>query len=50
MLNSIQQQGGSGKNYNNSIYTHQNLVRQKRTKNKQIKPQHTKFSDLNELK
>ena len=32
------------------MYTHKNLMEPKRTKNRQMIPQHTKISDLDELK
>ena len=32
------------------MYTHQNLMRIKRTKNRQKMPQHIKISDLDKLK
>ena len=50
VLNSTQQQGSLESNFNNSLYTHQNLVGLKRTKNRQTMPHYIQIQDLNELR
>ena len=49
VLNSAPQQGCHKSNINNSIYTYQNLVGLKRTKNRQTILQHIKNLDLDKL-
>ena len=47
--NSAKQQGSLRLNFNNLIYTYQNLMGLKRTKTRQTTLQHVKISDFNKL-